>query len=147
MQDEFTRKVANLPPRQLAQPTPGPDYFASRATAENSVRLRCEQLGRTYSTPEDARAAWIIESTLMALQPCQTTTRLDAPQTQAKSPEVSAFAAVEKALTLGGDEPAIQKAPPPPQPRGSTAAFAEANTVIADDGRVLKSRDGRAAAE
>jgi hypothetical protein len=107
----------------LAQATPSPDYFAARATAENSVRLRGEQLGRAYATPEDARAAWIIESTLMALQPCQYATRLDAPQTQAKSPEVGAFAAVEKALTLGSDEPA--KDPRPNHP-STTARASEA---------------------
>jgi hypothetical protein len=119
------KQIPGLPPRQLAQATPSPDYFAARATAENSVRLRGEQLGRTYATPEDARAAWIIESTLMALAPCQSTTRLDAPQTQPKSPEVSAFAAVEKALTLGGDEPAIQKAPPPPAKNAERSRGAE----------------------
>jgi len=101
------KNIPGIPPRTSTAPaTPSPDYFESRAAAQNAVRVREVQLGRTFSTPEDARAAWIIESTLMALQACEVVTRLGAPQTQAKAPEVAAFAAVEKALTLSDDSKA-----------------------------------------
>lgn len=97
MSSEFERKVAQLPQRD-APVTPSPEYFQIRAAAENLVRLRCEQLGRNYSTAEDARGAWIIESAAMMLQKVEKVTSLGAVQTQAASPNVAGYNAVERAM-------------------------------------------------
>jgi hypothetical protein len=97
MASEFERKVAQLPQRD-APVTPSPEYFQIRAAAENLVRLRCQQLGRDYSTAEDARGAWIIETSAMMLQKVEKQTSLGAPQTQAQSPTLAGYNKVERAM-------------------------------------------------
>jgi hypothetical protein len=76
------------------------DEHAVRAACQNAVLLRCQQLGRSYFSAEDARAGDMMTRVLMQLEAIDVpdTARLDAPQTLPQHVNLEVFSAVEKAL-------------------------------------------------